>query len=355
VFGLVGMVGNKRAKGLAFAGFLISLCQVGLWVAVMGLGFHQVYWAEEYAAQAGAPVVAAIDEFKKDNNRVPHSLEELVANGYLPEAWTTGTDSLDGAVKKAVEGRKWSEFLRYKPGGDAVWAGDTGFVQVMRSGDADDWADFLGVPARGDGPPKEYQSYGLAFIGVDKTWHTTDDKPVKQETKFDLQTLFGGGDAKTREITQKRRELQKMLQSLENKAKYYETALTKAQNDLKEAEADLRKITKERGLRTLEQVKGDKVANEHLQLIGETQKRLLIVQKKNKDASDTHAQIKVKIKRLANQEEMAKLADSPEEIAALNNLIEESKKALDEKSGLGELDRLSEQDAAEQWFKANFR
>ncbi|MBE7492548.1 MAG: hypothetical protein HS108_12425 [Planctomycetes bacterium] len=146
-----------------------------------------------------------------------------------------------------------------------------------------------------------------------------------------------------------------MLQSLENKAKYYETALTKAQNDLKEAEADLRKITKERGLRTLEQVKGDKVANEHLQLIGETQKRLLIVQKKNKDASDTHAQIKVKIKRLANQEEMAKLADSPEEIAALNNLIEESKKALDEKSGLGELDRLSEQDAAEQWFKANFR
>lgn len=354
IFGLVGMIGNKRAKGMAFAGFLISLLQVGSWAMVMGFGVHQVYWAEEYAAQGGAPVVAAIEEFKNDNKRVPHSIEELVANGYLPESWTTGLDDLDGAVKTAVEGKKWSEFLRYKPGGDANWEGGTGFVELVRKGDSQDWNEFLGTP--GNSETKEYQSYGLAFIGVDKAWSTSDDKPVKQDgTRFELQKLFGGGDAKTREITQKRRELQKMLQNLENKSKYYQTAHKKAEDDLKEAENDLRKIAGERNLRTLEQVKADKVANENLLLIGEIQKRLLIVSKKSQQASDTHAQLKIKTKRLANQEEMAKLADSPQELAALERLIEDSKTALDEKSGLGDLDKLTERDAAEQWFKENFR
>lgn len=355
LFGLIGMVGNKRAKGMAFAGFVISLCQVGLWVAVMGLGVHQVYWAEEYATQAGAPVVAAIEEFKKDNQRVPHNIEELVANGYLPESWSTGLDDLDSAVKSSVEGKKWSEFLRYKPGSDATWEGKTGFAEVVRKGDAEDWSDFMGLPAKGDKAAKEFQTYGLAFIGVDNSWSTTDDKPVKQEAGFDLQKLFGGGDAKTREITQKRRELQKMLQSIENKSKYYETALKKAQGDLKEAEDDLRKVAKDRKLSTLEEVKGDKVANEHLLLIGEVQKRLMAVEKKSRQATDTHAQLKVKVKRLANQEEMAKLADSPAELAALDQLIADSKSALDETSGLGELDKLTERDAAEQWFKKNFR
>lgn len=354
LLGLIGLVGTKRAKGLSFAGVVISGVGIAMVAGFFALGMHVQFQGEKLAAEAGAPVVAAIEEFKNDNKRVPHSLDELVAGGYLPETWNNGTDELSTFVRDAVQGKKWSEFLRYKPGENATWKGG-GFVEAVRSDDPDDWMDAFNIP-NASTETKEYQTYGLAFIGTDGSWHTNDDEAVKQDgEKYDLQKLFGGGDNSTREITKKKRELQKMLQSLETKSAYYETALRKAEADLKEAEADLRKVASQRNLSTLQQIKGDKVANEHLQLIGETQKRLMIVEKKSKAAGDTHAQIKVKIKRLANQEEMAKLADSPEELAALDALIEESKKALDEKSGLGDLDKLSEQDAADEWFRNNFR
>ena len=72
---------------LAFAGFMLSLIQVALWTGVFVFGGMAVIQSESNANYAGAPVVAAIDQFKEDNDRVPHSIQELVDGGYLPVAW----------------------------------------------------------------------------------------------------------------------------------------------------------------------------------------------------------------------------------------------------------------------------
>ncbi|MHC4840252.1 MAG: DUF4190 domain-containing protein, partial [Planctomycetota bacterium] len=82
ILGFIGLFGNKRGKGLAFAGFMLSLVQVTLWTAVFVFGGMAVIQSESNANYAGAPVVAAIEQFKEDNDCVPNSLQELVDGGY---------------------------------------------------------------------------------------------------------------------------------------------------------------------------------------------------------------------------------------------------------------------------------
>ncbi|MCC6466134.1 MAG: hypothetical protein IT463_12410, partial [Planctomycetes bacterium] len=158
----------------------------------------------------------------------------------------------------------------------------------------------------------------------------------------------------TREITQKKRELQKMLKSLEGKEEQYSTALSKAQKDLDTEENTLRQMCTQKKLRTLEQVKGDKNASAQLLLVGEIQKRLKLTEKKLETATDTKTQLSISIKRLANQEELSKLAESKEELAMLDQLLTESRNVLEEKTDLGEIAKLTEEQAADDWFRENF-
>jgi len=343
IFGLVGMIGAKRAKGMAFAGFLISLLQVVGWGLVFGLGIHQQFQGTKLANEAGAPVVAAIEEFKSDNKRVPHNLEELVANGYLPETWDKGTDDLSSYVKETVAGKKWSDFLRYKAGESQTWKGG-GFIETIRSDDPDDWAEMFNVPT--DRAAKEHQTYGLAFIGIDKQWSSGDDEAVKQDgDKFETAKLWGG-DSTTRDAMKKKRELRTMMNQVQSKIKAATVAMEKAKADLEKHGAKVNEVIKRKGLKR-DQVKKDPDASEWLTLIGETNKRLLLTQEKVNKLTSTYNKLEVQMERLAGQVELAKLADSPDELAKLTQLIEESKKTVESESPFSDM---SDTEAANKWL-----
>jgi hypothetical protein len=193
LFGLIGMVGNKRAKGLSFAGFVLSGAGLAVGIGLFALGFHLQFMKEGIAEQAGAPIVAAIKQFKDENQRVPHSLDELVAKGYLPATWDQGLDDVEGHVQDVVKGKKWDDFLRYKAGEDTEWQGAGWNRDSGVSVDFSDWE------LRIDGPEnkeKAHTTYGLAFCGIDGQWGTDDDTPVNQspETPYDLASIWGDID-----------------------------------------------------------------------------------------------------------------------------------------------------------------
>ncbi|MBK9973956.1 MAG: hypothetical protein IPP14_04195 [Planctomycetes bacterium] len=343
LLGLVGLIGTKRAKGLSFAGVLISGAGIAMVAGFFALGMHVQFQKAKLATEAGAPVVAAIEEFKSDNKRVPHNLEELVANGYLPETWDKGTDDLSSYVKETVAGKKWSDFLRYKAGESQTWNGG-GFIETIRSDDPDDWAEMFNVPT--DRAAKEHQTYGLAFIGIDKQWSSSDDEAVKQDgDKFETAKLWGG-DSTTRDAMKKKRELRTMMNQVQSKIKAATVAMEKAKADLEKHGAKVNEVIKRKGLKR-DQVKKDPDAGEWLTLIGETNKRLLLTQEKVNKLTSTYNKLEVQMERLAGQVELAKLADSPDELAKLTQLIEESKKTVESESYFSDM---SDTEAANKWL-----
>jgi len=345
LLGLIGLIGTKRAKGLSFAGVLISGTGIAMVAGFFALGMHVQFQQEELATEAGSPVVAAIEEFKSDNKRVPYSLEELVDMGYLPETWNMGTDDLSSYVKEDVANKKWTDFLRYKPGGDANWDGKTGFVEAARSDDPADWFDAMNLPVNAQA--KDAQTYGLAFVGIDGIWNTNDDNAVKQDgEKYDLSKLWGGDDT-TRDAMKKKRELRTMMNQVQTKITAAEAAIKQAQESLDKHALKLKDIIKKKGLRK-EQVAKDTDAAAWLKLIGETNKRLLLTEQKRDKLSSTFNQLEVQMERLANQVELAKLADNKEELAKLQVLLDESKKAV-ENDGYFSND-LTDTDAGNQWL-----
>jgi hypothetical protein len=354
ILGLVGMVGNKRAKGMAFAGFMLSALQVAGWAAVLGFGLLATFQTGTMAENGGKPVVAAIEDFKNDHKRVPNSLDELVSEGYLPPTWEQGLDEVDGNVSKVVKGKRWTDFLRYKPGSDATWTGTTGWVDVANNGTTDDWEDYFNLPASTEG--QTYQTYGLAFIGLDGFWGTSDDAAVNQapEKPYEL-TAVWGGDNQTRELAKNRRELQRMQRSLQAKKESLETSLNKANSDLEQVEGEVRDLMNKKNLDSLEAVKKDSKGAGLLKLAGATAKRQKAAEKKLGLVEAKIDDIGIQVRLLANEEEMAKLADSPQEMAELVALLEDSQKVLDDKVDLGALDKLDDDQAASDWFNSQIK
>lgn len=352
VLGLVGMIGQKRAKGMAFAGFMISALQVVGWVAVMGLGLHLNFQSEGLAEDAGKPVVAAISQFKEDNKRVPHSLDELVSMGYLPPTWDKGHEEINDAVTESVKGKKWQDFLAYNPGGSSDWVGEPSSGSgsgISIDGDWDEWKisvdDKSGTTA--------HQSYGLTFIGIDGIWGTTDDAAVKQTSSFELSQLWGG-DETTREAMKKRRELQRMMKQVEVRLESLVVSLKNADDSLAKHDHRLREVAARNSLTTAEQVKSHPETSEWVKLIGETNKLREMTVAKQRDLQRTHNKLEVQMERLANQVELAKLADNKEQLAELQTLLDESKAALDGDESSYFSDK-TESDFADDWLKKNFK
>ncbi len=354
ILGLVGMIGRKRAKVAAFIGFLLSGIGIAAWVAFFAIGGVAQFQSEEYAGQAGAPVVAAIAEFKEDNGRVPNNITELVNSGYLPTTWNDGLDGLDSSVRDQVEGKAWHEFLRYKPGGDDAWEGDSGWVDEG-SGDIQN-ESFFGALENMANANTTKTTYGLAFIGPDGKWGTYDDKPVNQnpESTYDLVDLYGG-DEQTRKIMSTRRELTKVKAKMRAKVTQYQSMLDSATKDLTTNENNLVAYAEQKNLRTLSSVKSDDVGREHLLLVGETQKLLELTRVKLEAVKLQLNKVELKIKRLANQETMAKLAGSKEDLARLATLLEESRDVLDGKTDeITKLEKQSNESMADDWFRKKF-
>jgi hypothetical protein len=351
VLGLVGMIGKKRAKGLAFAGFAFSAVQVVGWVLILSLGLWVVFQADTHARQAGAPVVAAVAEFKADHDRVPHNLDELVALGYLPQRWNHGFDSLSGPVRDTVQGKRWSDFLMYMPGRDETWTGD-GWSETIEGGRValDDWFSQL---SGDEAEERSFRTYGLVFTGVD-TGVGTSRTAVSQSSSFDLMTLWGA-DQNTREIAQKRRELQVLASRLGENLENYTTALENARRDLGNSEQELKELIAERDLNSPEAVRGDNRARGLLQLIGRERQRVALADRRIRNTEDTLSNIDIQIRLLANEEEMAKLADSPQDFAELTVLLENSERVLTTGGDMGDLDRLDQDDFASEWLNEQFR
>ncbi|MDC1142917.1 hypothetical protein OAU50_07470 [Planctomycetota bacterium] len=348
ILGFIGLFGNKRGKGLAFAGFLLSLVQVAGWTAVFVFGGLAVFEAESNANYAGAPVVAAIDQFKEDNDRVPHSLQELVDGGYLPVAWNENFGEMPEDVIEVVKGKKWEKFIAYMPGEDSRW--EPGYFW--------DPKDYKPAPEHMDefteaAEKEALNSYGLAFIGMDDEWGSTDDSAVDQdpEEAFDLTELVGGSP-ELRELNKTRIELNRRLKQLRQRKEQLESAITSVNKDLASHEKTLRRLADDRGFTTVSEIRSDKVTASALKLIGETKKRQNLTQMQLKAVGNKIDAIGIEVSRLKNQEAMAKLSDSPELAAELEQLLEESKKALDDDSYF---DDTSEDKYADEWFNENYR
>jgi hypothetical protein len=306
---------------------------------------------EGIAEQAGAPIVAAIKQFKDENQRVPHSLDELVAKGYLPATWDQGLDDVEGHVQEVVKGKKWDDFLRYKAGEDTEWQGAGWNRDSGVSVDFSDWE------LRIDGPEnkeKAHTTYGLAFCGIDGQWGTDDDTAVNQspETPYDLASIWGG-DTTTREAMRAKGELERMVRRIDDKVKALEESKGRAQDDLKDQEEKLRQMMDAKGLKTLDQVKSDTNANKRLQLVGETASRLKAIDAKRMQLVENRESIEIEIDRLKNQVEMAKLADSKEELAKLQQLLNSSRETVEREDSY--FAKVSNEEAADQWFKENVR
>ena len=351
LFGLIGMVGNKRGKGLSFAGFVLSAAGIAVMIAFFAFGMHLQFQSETMAEHGGKPVVAAIAEFKQDHDRVPHSLDELIIEGYLPRTWDQGFEGVDSNVEGRVKNRPWGEFLAYKPGETAEWVGLPG----EKNGDITFEGDWENLSIMfDDGDKKDYQTYGLTFIGLDDNWGSTDDEAVNQnpEEPYDLSQIWGG-DETTRDAMKKKRELQVMLKKVDNKLETIDASIENARSSLEKHEGRLLELARDKGL-TREQIKTDTDTREWLKLIGETSKRLSITEKKKTDLRSTRNKLEVQMERLANQVELAKLADNKEQLAELQQLLDEAGEALDSESDSYFADK-SEDDFADEWLNEKFR
>lgn len=351
ILGFIGLIGNKRGKGLSFAGFALSAAGIATLIGFFALGYGINMYSQDNADHAGAPVVAAIDQFKKDNDRVPVSLQELVDEGYLPATWDQGFGDADEDVQDVVKGQKWEKFLSYQPGASSDW--NEASYPSKRAVEPE-YYDSQYLPDDGfteeSGPDaQKEQNYGLAFIGVDNIWGSTDDSAVEQnqDKVFDLTTLTNM-DSKTRDSNKTRNALKNRLKQLEARKAQLERDVIKVADDLSKHEVTLNRMAKDRNLNTLEEVKANKITADALLLIGETKKRQHMTNAQLMAIRDKIDAIGIQVSRLANKEAMAKLGGSPELAAELELLLDESKKALDTDSFF---DDTSGEKYADDWYK----
>jgi hypothetical protein len=350
VLGMVGMVGKKRAKGLAFTGVVLSLLQIAGWVFLIGAGAWMVFQSESLANEAGAPVVAAIREFREDHSRVPHNLDELVVLGYLPARWTDGLDHLSDPVRDTVKGNQWNQFLQYMPGRDATWTGD-GWTQTLEGG-REALDEFFGEMSGQERGERAYQTYGLVFIGVDTTFGTA--TAVDQSLEFDVLSLWGA-DQPTRDIAVKRRELQVMARQLDSRMEEYERAKERTSSELERSERELRERIQANNLTTRDAIRADGLASSLLQLVGQQRQTVELAEAKLRNTRDAISTLDIQVRLLANEEERAKLADSPQDFARLTVLLEDSQRVLNTGGDLGGLDRMDADDFADRWIQENVR
>lgn len=351
VLGFVGLIGQKSHKGAALAGVILSIIPAAFWIFVLTFGIHHAFYAEKYAAQAGGPVIAALEEYKKDNGgKVPATLDELVNAGLLPNRWDAALDDLDAPVKSVVEGKEWKEFLRYQPVG-----GSTSVSPSSSSEHTDD--DWVVGGGSQTVTVSNATQYTLHFIGVDGRWGTPDDTEIKQnpDKKFDLGQFGRGNNDTLRTLTQTKRELQGTIKDLNAKIARYTTEIPKEEKRLRESEDKLKQLIREKRLKDLDAVKADAVGKERLALIGETRTRITAYKKKLKELTDQRDIIGIQVERIEGQESMAKMAESKEELGKLAELLKSAKGTLDKADDTSDFMGASEQQrAAEDWYKDNF-
>jgi hypothetical protein len=351
LFGLIGMVGNKRAKRLSFAGFVLSGAGLAVGIGLFALGFHLQFMKEGIAEQAGAPVVAAIAQFKEENDRVPHNLDELVTLGYLPPTWDQGLDDIEAHVSTEVKGKKWEDFLRYKAGEDAAWEGSgwnrDGGVSV----------DFSDLELRIDGPADESKAkktYGLVFVGIDGEWGTEDDSPVNQqpEKPYELAALWGGDEA-TRDAMKTQRDLRRMLRRIDVQLEQNQHRAERAETKLQEHKQRVQKIIRDKNLDTYEQAARDEEAGTWIKVAGETARLVQAINSKDAELTRTRNKLEAQMAMLDTQVEMAQLGGNKDEMAKLHQLLNEGNKTLEADDSY--FAKVSNEEAAEQWFKENIR
>lgn len=363
LLGFAGLIGKKTHKGAALAGVIISIIPAAAWVGLFAFGFHHVFYSEKYAAQAGGPVVAAIEEFKKDHDgKVPTTLDTLVEEGYLPQRWSDGLDDLDAPVRATVEGKEWKEIFHYGPGTSQyaysqpvarrtaprhVRPGDTNWIDT-----GDDTADDSETTAE-----TSEKVYWLKFVGVDGNWSTADDTDVKQnpEKKFDL-SVFGGKNATgMREIAQTKRKLEAAQKDAETKiGTLNKSDLPKAQKRLADNEKELKTLANKKNLRSSTAVKADKDCRVWLKAIGQELQVIAAINAKIDSLESSLNSIKGSLANLRSAEAMAKLADNKKELAELQSLLNETTKELNEDNTSEFLGETKETKAADDWLDKQF-
>ncbi|MHC4841042.1 MAG: hypothetical protein ACYTDT_08835, partial [Planctomycetota bacterium] len=271
----------------------------------------------------------------------------------LPVAWNENFGDMPEDVVEVVKGTKWDKFIAYMPGKDSNW--EPGYFYETHDSTTPtinefDVSEIVEIPGA-----EVYKTYGLAFIGLDNEWGSYDDSPVEQdpETPFDLTSLTGG-TPEMRDLNRTRIELNRRLKQLKQRKEQLDVALRSVISDLKAHEQTLRRLADDpkRRYTTVEQFRGDKLTNSALKLIGETRKRQNLTMLQLNAISDKIEAIGIEVSRLKNQEAMAKLSDSPELAAELSQLLDESKKALDDDSYF---DDTSEDKYADEWFTENYK
>jgi hypothetical protein len=365
LLGFAGLIGKKTHKGAALAGVIISILPAAAWVGVFAFGFHHVFYSEKYAAQAGGPVIAAIEEYKKDHDgKVPSTLDTLVDDGYLPQRWNEGLDDLDGPVRATVEGKEWKEIFQYGPGtnkysSNQPIARKTGPRRAKASDH--DWIDGeeSGEEVTIETPVVETTEkvYWLKFVGVDGIWGNADDTDVKQnpEKKFDLSVFGGKNSSGMREIAQTKRKLESAQKDAETKiGTLNKNDLPKARLRLADNEKELKKLAAKKNLSGSTAVKADKDCKVWLKAIGQELQVIAAISAKIETLESSLNSIKGRLANLRSAEAMAKLADNKQELAELQTLLDDTTKELNKDNTSEFLGETKEAKAADDWLDKQF-
>lgn len=360
--GFVGLIGKKTHKGAALAGVIISIIPAAFWIFVFTFGLHHAFNSDKYALQATGPVVAAIEEYKKDHEgRVPASLDTLVAEGYLPQRWSVGLDDLDKPVRSLVEGKEWKEFLQYGSGSGVSYtpppkARRGNGMQPLKGSTVaeDDDEETLTVTA---GASNE-KTYSLKFIGVDGQWSTADDRDAVQnpEKKFDLSVFGGSNSSAMREIAQTKRKLEAAQKDAVSKINTLRSNdLPGARKRLSENEKELKALAAKKGLTASAEVKADKDCARWLKAIGQELQVVNAIEAKIARLESSLNTIKASLAGLRSQEAMAKLADNKQELAELQRLLDDTNKELTKDDTSDFMADDAKTKAADDWLKDQFR
>ncbi|CAG0987291.1 hypothetical protein PLCT2_02260 [Planctomycetaceae bacterium] len=362
LLGFAGLIGKKTHKGAALAGVIISIIPAAFWIFVMTFGLHHAFNSDKYALQATAPVVAAIDEYKKDHEgTVPPSLETLVEEGYLPARWNAGLDDLDSPVKSLVEGKEWKEFLQYGPGTSVAQAPRPRRAIAKRGQgeDSADWLEGSEYDTTDETPAKTGEkTYILKFIGVDNSWSTADDRAAVQnpEKKFDLSVFGGSNSSSMRELAQTKRKLEAAQKDAMAKiGTLNKNDLPKAQARLTDNEKELKKLAAKKNLQSKAAVKGDKDCAVWLKAIGQELQVIAAIENKIQRLESSLNSIKGSLANLRSQEAMAKLADNKQELAELQALLDDTTKELAKDDTSEFLGETKEAKAADDWLSEQYR
>ncbi|MCC6148882.1 MAG: hypothetical protein IT461_01410 [Planctomycetes bacterium] len=360
LLGFAGLIGKKTHKGAALAGVIISIIPAAFWIFAMTFGLHHAFNSDKYALQATGPVVAAIDEYKKDHDgRVPPSLDSLVEEGYLPARWNAGLDSVDSPVKSLVEGKEWKEFLQYGPGSSYRFAPPPRRA-VKRTGTEirEDWIDDGDDSAEPMVPATTEKTYVLKFIGVDGVWGNSDDRDAVQnpEKKFDLSVFGGSNTSAMRELAQTKRQLESAQQeALAKISSLTKNDLPKARQRLADNEKELKKLAAKKNLQSKAAIKADKDCSVWLKAIGQELQVITAIENKMQRLESSLNTIKGSLANLRSQEAMAKLADNKQELAELQALLDNTTKELAKDETSEYLGDDAKSKAADDWLEDQYK